>query len=164
MKYEEALKIVNENNLWEEVRTNSISQGDAVVTSRDAELMNYAKDNGIEGNYSDVWKYLEENDLQKEVDKLVQNKFQDAVRARKDIVIDMTNMSVKSRRKWLNTVPKMYSKKAIVFATPYKEVYARNEKRFQETGKNIPNFVIKNMMKGFMMPDYSACDTIEWVF
>ncbi|MEA1973241.1 MAG: AAA family ATPase, partial [Candidatus Cloacimonadota bacterium] len=79
-----------------------------VVISRDDELMNYAKDNAIEGNYSDVWKYLEENDLQKEVDKMVQDKFKDAMKFRKDIVIDMTNMPRKSRRKWFNTVPKEY--------------------------------------------------------
>ena len=83
---------------------------------------------------------------------------------REDIIVDMTNVSRKSRRKWLNTVPKYYKKKAVVFATEYDEIYARNEKRFQETGKNIPDFVISNMMKGFMIPDYSEADIIEWVF
>ena len=134
-----------------------------IVISRDNTLMKYANNHQIRGNYSEVWEKLSDDD-QKTIDKILMNEFKKAVKERKDIIVDMTNMSRKSRRKWINTVPKCYKKKAIIFATEYDEIYARNEKRFQETGKNIPDFVISNMMKGFMIPDYSEADIIEWVF
>jgi len=134
-----------------------------VVVSRDNTLMDYASTNNISGDYSEVWKQLTDDD-QKQIDKILQETFQKAVKERKDIIIDMTNVSRKSRRKWINTVPKDYNKKAVVFATEYDEIYARNEKRFQETGKNIPDFVISNMMKGFMIPTFDEFNEIDWVF
>ena len=114
--------------------------------------------------YSDIWRYLEENDLHKEVDEIVQEKFKDAIKNRKSIVIDQTNMSRKSRRKWFNNVPKDYVKKAVVFATDYDEVYRRNTKRKEETGKEIKSFIIGNMMRQFLVPTFDECDIIDWVF
>ena len=73
-------------------------------------------------------------------------------------------MSRKSRRKWLNNVPKDYIKKAVVFATVYEDVYARNKKRAKDTGKHISNGIIGNMMRQFMIPMYDEVDIVEWVF
>ena len=116
------------------------------------------------GNYSDIWRYLEENDLHKEVDKIVQEKFKDTIKNGKSIVIDQTNMSRKSRRKWFSNVPKDYTKKAVVFATDYDEIYRRNTKRKEETGKEIKPYIISNMMKQFIVPTFDECDIIKWVF
>lgn len=135
----------------------------AVVISRDDTLMEYAQENGIEGNYSEVWKSLTDED-QKNIDKKVQEKFQNAVKEGKDIVIDMTNTSKKSRRKWLANVSKDYRKEAVVFVTTYDNIFERNKIRAEETGKFIPEGVIDNMMKGFIVPMYNEIDYLHWAF
>lgn len=113
--------------------------------------------------YSDIWAYLLDNDLHKEVDKLEQKMYQDAIKANKDIIIDRTNMSRKSRRKWL-TNARGYRKDAIVFCTSDKVLYERNKQRAEETGKNITSGLVKGMMKSFMVPMYDEFDIIEWKF
>jgi predicted kinase len=137
--------------------------GSGVVISRDNTLMTYAKYNEIEGDYSTVWKSLTDED-QKEIDKLVREQFNLAVKEGKDIIIDMTNTSKKSRRKWLSQVPSDYRKEAVVFVTGYEEVHKRNKLRSEKDGKFIPEDVIENMMKGFMVPMYDEVDFLHWAF
>ena len=134
-----------------------------VLVSRDSELMSYAQYNDIEGNYSQVWGQLTQED-QKEIDTNLQNVYNTAKKENKDIVVDMTNMSRKSRRKWLSNVPKTYSKSAIVFATSFKEVFKRLDKREKETGKAIPLEVAITMMKGFMVPTFDEVDFVNFVY
>lgn len=124
--------------------------------------------------YSEIWKYLEEKDLHKEIDKIEQEIFKAAVRAKKnitidrtsmpDIMVDRTSMSRKSRRKWLANVPKDYVKEAVIFATVYQDIYSRNKKRAEDTGKDIKPWIIGNMMRQFMVPMYDEVDIIKWVF
>ena len=136
-----------------------------VVISRDNELMKYADNNNIEGTYSEIWKKLTDED-QKNVDKELEKTFNNTFKQKRNMVVDMTNMSNKAQRKWTNKVnaPKLYSSIATIFATSYDEVYRRLEKREKETGKAIHNFVIKNMMKGFMVPNYSNFEKITYIF
>jgi len=115
-------------------------------------------------NYSELWKYLEDNNLHKEIDVILQTTFKEAVKANKNVVIDMTNMSRKTRRKWLANVPKNYSKTAVVFAVDYEEILKRSNNRNKETGKYISPLVIKQLAKGFMVPTYDEVDKIEWIF
>jgi len=138
---------------------------DFVTISRDESLMDYAKLNDIEGNYSEVWKQLTDDD-QKEVDKLLEVTFRKAVKYKQNLIVDMTNMSNKAQRKWTNKVnaPKSYRAVATVFATSYSELQRRLDTREKETGKAIPDFVIKNMMKGFMVPNFTNFSKISWVF
>jgi predicted kinase len=137
--------------------------GNGVIISRDSTLMTYAKYNEIKGDYSTVWKSLTDED-QKEIDKLVREQFNLAVKEGKNIIIDMTNTSKKSRRKWLSQVSSDYRKEAVVFVTGYEEVHKRNKLRAEKDGKFIPEGVIENMMKGFVVPDYSEVDIIHWAF
>ena len=132
-----------------------------VVIERDDIVMSYGGGKYL-GGYSEIFKQLTDAD-QKEIDKLLQQRFQKALKDKRDIVIDMTNVSNKSQHKWLHGL-KGYRKVAIVFATGYDEVYRRLAKRKEETGKAIPDFVIKNMMKGFMVPNFTKFDVLEWVF
>lgn len=137
---------------------------DAVIISRDDILMEYAKEIGILGStYSEVWSELTDEN-QKTIDRLLDEKFREVVKDRKSIIIDMTNCSAKSQRKWKNKVPKNYSTEAIVIATGYDEVFKRLNKRKEETGKDIPHFVVKNMMRSYMVPDYSVFDKITFSF
>jgi predicted kinase len=136
-----------------------------VVISRDNTLMRYAAHHNIKGNYSEVWKQLCDED-QKAIDRLLEDDFKRPFNNRQNIVVDMTNCSAKSQRKWANkaNVPKIYKASAVVFATPYNEVQRRLKKREKETGKAIPDFVVDNMMKSFMVPNFTNFSEIKWVF
>lgn len=135
----------------------------AVIVSRDDILVGYGLQNNLGATYSEIWHNLSDAD-QKNIDVMTQTKFQTAVKSGMNIVIDMTNMSMKSRNRWIGNLPRNYVKKAVVVLTSYKELLARNEIRANETGKNIPEYVIKNMAKSFAMPMYNEFDTIEYLF
>ena len=79
-------------------------------------------------------------------------KFKNAVSENKDIVIDRTNMTVKSRKRFLSNLTKNYTKYAISFDVSKETIMERNDKRFKETGKHIPENVIDSMIKSFQQP------------
>lgn len=96
-------------------------------------------------------------------DKMARERFQAAVRERKDIVLDRTNMSVKSRASFLAGLPKDYRKRAIVFEVSEAVLNERLEKR-NATGKVIPKSVIESMRASYQTPtDAEGFDTIEFV-
>ena len=72
-----------------------------------------------------------------------------ALAARRNIFIDRTNISVKSRRKILAHVPKDYHKIACVY-TCSPEVH--EDRLHSRPGKFIPQLVIENMKKDFAYP------------
>lgn len=128
--------------------------------SRDDILVNLAKKcSSIPGkvqSYIDCWNYCDENNLQKEVDKILLKKFNCAIKNKDDIVIDMTCMSKKSRRKWLNV--KNYNKTAVLVLAEHSEIYKRNANRF---GKTLAPLIIKSTMKRLVWPDYNEFSKIE---
>jgi predicted kinase len=134
-----------------------------VVISRDDSLVEYGIEKNLGSTYSEIWKALSDED-QREIDVIIQTKFQNAVKAERNVVIDMTNTSIKSRGRWLSKLPKSYVKKAVVLFTSFKEIALLNKERYIETGKNIPEYVLKNMSKSFSTPMYSEFDLIEYVF
>lgn len=136
------------------------SNPDIVVVSRDNVMLEYANNNHIPGTYSEVWKYLVDNDLQQDIDQITYQQFDKALKDRKTIIIDMTNMSKKSRKKWLNGLPTSYKTGAVVLLTEYNEIMKRNKIRAQKNGKSIPTDVIHNMMKTFYLPLYNEFDFI----
>lgn len=137
------------------------------IISRDDTLMEYGKLKYPDLNYSELFKALSTEDHEA-VDKLVSEKFMEATKNRENIIIDMTNMSPKSRRKWSqgykNIVSKEYWKQSVVFYTGFNTLLDRNDRRFEETGKNIPYKVFTSMCKNFKLPRYDEFDEIEYVF
>ena len=123
-----------------------------VIVSRDDELLKYAKEKGIEGNYSGIWSKLT-NDDQTEIDRRTNKTFQDARKAQRDIIIDKTNMSKKSRKQYIQA--KRYNKIAIIFIESKDTCLKRNS-----SGKTISKEVMQNMQKRFVWPDYSEFDEI----
>jgi len=125
-----------------------------IVISRDDILMEYS--NGK--SYSETWKSLTESE-QKEIDIKIKNKFRDAVSNGKNILIDMTNLSKKSRKKWLKSYNlDKYLKKAVIFP---EDAVTCNNRNSDE--KHIPIQVLENMEKSFVVPLYDEFDEIEWV-
>ena len=124
-----------------------------VIISRDNILLSKGT-----GTYSEIWKSLSDED-QKDIDKELQSKFNAAVKAGRNIVIDMTNMSKKSRAKWVNPCrQKGYRTECIVFSTDIDTCNSRNT-----SDKNIPYAVLESMAKRFVVPLYDEFDEVHWV-
>lgn len=86
---------------------------------------------------------------QKEVDKVLVNTIMSASKARKNVIIDMTNLSSK-RRKYNLSFFEDYYKMAVIFPILEEEEYERrNAKRTLDENKTIPMHVIKNMISSY---------------
>jgi len=129
------------------------NQGDAVVISSDEIIMETTEGR----NYNEKWK----NADMVQVERSMGAMFTQAVRERKNIIIDRTNMSKKSRRRFTSQVPVGYYKEAVVFFTGHEELISRNEAR---VGKRISDSVIHSMEKNFAYPLYSEFDFIHQVY
>jgi predicted kinase len=84
------------------------------------------------------------------------------VRAReagKDIIWDQTSLTEKSRIRKFNMLPD-YEHIAVVFKTPEPEELAR--RLTSRPGKNIPDGVMKSMIRGFQMPTEAEGFTQVW--
>jgi predicted kinase len=110
------------------------------IISRDDILMSLHKNN----NYSQA--FLEVNP--REVDKLLNDKINQCINDRKFVVINMTNLTKKSRHRHLSKFPSSeYEKIAIVFPKLDLEEYNnRNIIRKEKENKHIPISVIRNML------------------
>ena len=74
----------------------------------------------------------------------------------------MTNMSRKTRKKWL-TLPAGYKKEAVVFFTDFHELLRRNDERNENEKKHIPEYLILSLVKRFSLPLYDEFDKIEYI-
>ena len=137
-----------------------------VIISRDDVVIEFGERMGLGNSYSEIWVKLTD-DYQKAIDKIILMQYNDSIKARKNIVINMTNMSRKSRLRWLKNplLNKVnYFKQAIVFAVDYDTLFERNTKRWLSAGKYIPGYVMHNMMSGFAFPMYDEFDSIQYTF
>ena len=117
------------------------------VVSRDNFLMTNYSNPGE--SYNDCYTSVHEDplilaDLNTEFSKHLFDK----ARLEKDLCIDMTNLSLSSRRRMMNQFNKAEFH-AIVFLPRLSTIEARNQAR---TGKFISDEVYFNMMKSFVMP------------
>lgn len=138
----------------------------AVVVSRDALVEAVGLRNG-QATYSDSWKWLKMKENEKiereEVDAELMRIVHTARREKKDVVIDMTLMSKKSRRKWINQFEKDYNKKCVIFLKGYEQQLACNAAREKKEGKRINKYVTLNMLRGFSLPLFGeGFDTIDY--
>lgn len=84
------------------------------------------------------------------------------VRAREhghDVIWDQTSLTEKSRVRKFNMLPD-YEHVAVVFATPDADELAR--RLSSRPGKNIPDGVMKSMIRGFQMPTEAEGFTEIW--
>lgn len=80
-----------------------------------------------------------------------------------NVIVDMTQLSLSTRRKMLSNFEK-FNKKAVVIMTDNEELFKRNRKRFEETGKKITETIIENMMTTFAFPVLEeGFDSIELI-
>lgn len=115
----------------------------AVIVNVDQYIDSYAKNHGL--TYSDVFA-----DQIKNAMRLSRLDLRNALRAGKNIFVDQTNLTVKSRKQKLDQVPKGYIKIAVVFPAPNdKELQRRLDSR---PGKDLPDYVMRSMKNNFTRP------------
>jgi len=87
---------------------------------------------------------------QKEVDRVLNQRFIDLSSEKKNVIVDMTNMTLKRRKATLNYFSDDYYKMAVIFPILSDDEYKiRNEKRIKEENKDLPMHVIKNMISSY---------------
>lgn len=148
---------------WLETNTNG-----ATIISRDTLVEAVGMKYG-QTSYSDSWKWLKmkanEKIEKEEVDAELVRRVQEARRSKQDVIVDMTNMSKKARRKWLNQFEKDYNKRAVVFLSGYEAQLECNRRREIKENKRISKWVTLNMLKGFSLPMYGeGFDTIDYIW
>jgi len=113
---------------------------DFTMISRDDILMSLHNTN----DYSEAFGQVD----QKEVDRLLNQKIQDCIDRKKNVIINMTNLTKRGRNRHLSKFPNSdYEKIAIVFPKlDITEYINRNLKRKNEENKFIPLNVIQSMI------------------
>lgn len=131
----------------------SVRRPETIVISRDDLVMKYGRGD----DYSSKWKSLTEYE-QKMIDSEVTQSFNDALKSgASDVVVDMTNMSKKTRSKWFNhPLAKSYFKVAVLALETPETLLSRNTPE-----KFIPEAVIHSMLRNFTYPDFSEVSRIE---
>ena len=97
-------------------------------------------------NYTEAFKSVD----QKEVDKVLTQKFLDANAAKKNVIVDMTHMASKRRKQNLNYFSNDYYKLGVIFPILSDDEYERrNQKRIEEENKDLPMKIVKSMISSY---------------
>lgn len=122
------------------------------IVSRDEIITILEKDK----NYTEAFKSVD----QELVDKIFKQNISYAFNKRKSFIVDKTNLTKKSRRKILSSVPKNWIKKATIFLVDTEIIEKRKEKR---KDKFIPDDAMATMLNSLTFPDYSEFDEIKFI-
>lgn len=126
---------------------------DYTLISRDTCLMELS--NGR--CYDDAWKYVDHA----EVDKNFEKVFNDTLNRKEDLVIDRTNLTYKSRKKFITRLEKAgYDITIQVALADTVTILNRNHNRI---GKHIDPEVIFRMMMSFEMPFVSEGEILYYI-
>jgi len=124
------------------IRENNI---DATIISRDQTFIDILSEKYGTADYRTLWNIATKED-HAFVDKTIREKYKIAKQRGDQIVIDMTNMTIKSRRKWLDSKNTF---KYIVFLTDYEELIKRLKSRKHQ---RVSVGTLIRLLKYFEMP------------
>ena len=97
-------------------------------------------------NYTEAFKSVD----QKEVDKVLAQRFLDANKEKKNVIVDMTHMASKRRKQNLNYFSNDYYKLGVIFPILSDDEYVRrNQKRIEEENKDLPMGIVKSMISSY---------------
>lgn len=128
------------------------------LVSRDLYIVKNQKENE---SYSECFKRLSERE-HKIIDNEVVKDFNGLVKKQKNIFIDKTNTSKKSRKFYLDGA-KGYHKKAVIFCVPFSEILKREQER-AKTGKEISIEIYDRFIQSLNIPTYLDFDEIEYIW
>lgn len=113
-----------------------------------------SSDNLIEAYAKTVNKTYEEvfSEYIKIASRKIHELYDEALKSNKNIIIDRTNLTEKSRNIFLSKAPNHYKKFAVVFDIDETLRHSRHEERKEKTGKCIPDHVIDNMRQTYQEP------------
>ena len=120
----------------------SFDWDNTVVISTDRYVEQYAI--AMQKTYTEVFKEYMPTAVEKMAHAVV-----DAFRDNKVVIWDQTSTSVSTRAKKLRMAPAHYTKVAVVFETPRKDIH---DKFLDRPGKEIPTEVIQDMVSNFVYP------------
>lgn len=121
------------------------SNSDAEVISRDALVLEAYGSDDYDAAFGSV--------DQKKVDTMLKDRLTECAAAKRDCIVDMTNMTAKRRKHTLSFFGKEYTKIAVVFEPlDIDEIKRRDDKRKAEENKSIPIGVIESMIKSYQTP------------
>ena len=99
-------------------------------------------------DYNTAFKTVNQNS----VNELLKSRSKTIFNNENKVVIDMTNMSRKSRKNWMNVIPDDFKKIAVYFEIDRKTLDERNKERNEKEGKNIPYNVMNDMLRNYERP------------
>ncbi len=124
----------------------------AIVLSTDNYIQHIAEKQGK--TYNDVYQ-----DTIKEATENLRRQMRTAIKNGRDIILDQTNLTRKSRKNKISKLPNTYHKKVVYFEISLEEALERNKHR---KGKFIPESVLKQMYYSYEIPDNTEdFETIE---
>ena len=128
-----------------------------IVISSDDLLEEWARNNST--TYTEAFNTA---NLQ-QIEKTFMENFQSALSNGNDIIIDRTNMTVKTRNKFLAQIPKDYQRHAIIFEISRHDLQVRLDQR-AISGKIIPTIAVDNFISNYIPPTIDEkFDSIEKV-
>jgi predicted kinase len=97
---------------------------------------------------------------QKEVDRLLMEKYNESLKTSTKVVVDLTNLSKKSRKKWITLArQKQFNVRAVIMATDFMDCCQRRN----ATEKIVPYSVIADMSTKFTYPLGDEVDAVQMV-
>ncbi len=130
---------------------------EGVIISRDALVMKHGRGE----SYTECWNSLSEKE-QSDINRELEVLFDSAVVQKKEIMVDMMNLSRNARAQWIERAEEVYVPTATVFLTPYNEICSRNEA--QRSYKYLDEKILQDMAKRFVFPLYDEVESITHIF
>ena len=119
----------------------NIKEGD-VILSLDGIMEEAGQTfHGIVNDYEKCYRTVDV----KLIKQIYNDRFDLAIKERKNVIVDKTNLTVKTRRRLLARVPRDYRRIAVVFNWDMAVLEERNKQRKIAHNKYIPESVIKSM-------------------
>jgi len=124
---------------------NTLKDHNSSIISRDDAVMEIA---GTD-NYTDAFNILSKTNKQRLVDEHIDRKMSKYVKSEASIIIDMTNMTYGSRKRWVSQTKGDYNIKYTMFLTKFNDIMLRNVTR---SDKTLPIEALISFMSRFQYP------------
>lgn len=131
-----------------------IENPDLIIASTDDLIDAEARKQGK--TYTEIWPTINHKKIAKDFKAIIR----ESIKNRKDIIIDRTNLTTKSRKEILSLFPDSYEKIAIEVKISDELRKQRLQQRADLIGKYIPPHIISMMIESYNQPTTDEFDTI----